>query len=56
MRGESLTPPAEARLVNKAQLLTLTAPNVTVPVGRLRVLSASSAQTKHAVFRQSRAR
>ena len=35
--------PAEALLVDKAQLLTLTAPEMTVLIGGLRVLGAKSA-------------
>jgi len=42
--------PAEALLVDKAQLLTLTAPEVTVLVGGLRVLGANAGQSKHGVF------
>ncbi len=41
---------AEALLVDKAQLLTLTAPEMTVLVGGLRVLSANFGQSKHGVF------
>ncbi|HRJ79164.1 MAG TPA: catalase-peroxidase, partial [Planctomycetota bacterium] len=40
----------EARLVDKAQLLTLTAPEMTVLVGGLRVLGANSGKSKHGVF------
>ena len=42
--------PAEALLIDKAQLLTLTAPEMTVLVGGLRVLNANVGQTKHGVF------
>jgi catalase-peroxidase len=42
--------PAETLLVDKAQLLTLTAPEMTVLVGGLRVLGANFAQTRHGVF------
>jgi catalase-peroxidase len=42
--------PAEALLVDKAQLLTLTAPEMTVLVGGLRVLGANVGQTRHGVF------
>jgi catalase-peroxidase len=48
--------PAEALLIDKAQLLTLTAPEMTVLVGGLRVLGANTAQSKHGVFTRSRAR
>jgi catalase-peroxidase len=41
---------AEERLVDRAQLLTLTAPEMTVLVGGLRVLSANVSQSKHGVF------
>ena len=41
---------AEALLVDKAQLLTLTAPEMTVLVGGLRVLNTNFGQTKHGVF------
>lgn len=41
---------AEDLLVDKAQLLTLTAPEMTVLVGGLRVLNANSNQSQHGVF------
>jgi catalase-peroxidase len=44
------TVPAEALLVDKAQLLTLTAPEMTVLVGGMRVLNANYNRTKHGVF------
>ena len=40
----------EALLVDRAQLLTLTAPEMTVLVGGLRVLGASTGGTPHGVF------
>ena len=40
----------EAQLVDRAQLLTLTAPEMTVLVGGLRALGANAGQTKHGVF------
>ncbi|TIX45810.1 MAG: catalase-peroxidase, partial [Mesorhizobium sp.] len=40
----------EALLVDRAQLLTLTAPEMTVLVGGLRVLGANSGGSKHGVF------
>jgi catalase-peroxidase len=40
----------EELLVDKAQLLTLTAPEMTVLVGGLRVLGANHGQSKHGVF------
>jgi len=42
--------PAEAMLIDKAQLLTLTAPEMTVLVGGMRVLETNADQTKHGVF------
>ena len=44
------TVPAEALLIDKAQLLTLTAPEMTVLVGGLRVLGANAGGAKHGVF------
>jgi Catalase (peroxidase I) len=41
---------SEALLLNRAQLLTLTAPEMTVLVGGLRVLGANVGGTKHGVF------
>jgi catalase-peroxidase len=41
---------AEEFLVDRAHLLTLTAPEMTVLVGGLRVLNANVGQTKHGVF------
>jgi catalase-peroxidase len=46
----SYTVPPEALLVDKAQLLTLTAPEMTVLVGGLRVLGANHGASKHGVF------
>ncbi|HEY0287714.1 MAG TPA: catalase/peroxidase HPI [Pseudomonas sp.] len=43
---------AEALLVDKAQLLTLTAPEMTVLLGGLRVLNTNAGQSKHGVFTQ----
>jgi catalase-peroxidase len=42
--------PAEVLLIDRAQLLTLTAPEMTVLVGGLRVLNANVGQSKHGVF------
>ncbi|ESU22738.1 catalase/peroxidase HPI [Flavobacterium enshiense DK69] len=42
--------PTEAMLVDKAQLLTLTAPEMTVLVGGLRVLNTNFDNSKHGVF------
>jgi len=43
---------AEELLVDRAQLLTLTAPEMTVLVGGLRVLNANAGQSRHGVFTQ----
>jgi catalase-peroxidase len=42
--------PAEVLLVDRAQLLTLTAPELTVLVGGLRVLGANADRSMHGVF------
>jgi catalase-peroxidase len=42
--------PAEELLIDRAQLLTLTAPEMTVLVGGLRVLNANTGRSKHGVF------
>jgi catalase-peroxidase len=42
--------PSETLLIDKAQLLTLTAPELTVLVGGLRVLNANVGEAKHGVF------
>jgi catalase-peroxidase len=44
--------PSEKMLVDKAQLLTLTAPEMTVLVGGLRVLGANVGQSRDGVFTQ----
>jgi len=49
LSGKQLMSPEEA-LVDRAQLLTLTAPELTVLVGGLRVLGANAGQSKHGVF------
>ena len=41
---------AEEMLVDRAQLLSLTAPEMTVLVGGMRALGANAGQTKHGVF------
>jgi catalase-peroxidase len=48
-RGKHLMSPEEA-LLDKAQLLTLTAPEMTVLVGGLRVLDGNAGRSKHGVF------
>jgi catalase-peroxidase len=42
--------PAEALLVDRAQLLTLTAPEMTVLIGGMRALNANVGQAQHGVF------
>jgi len=49
LRGPQLMLPEEA-LVDRAQLLRLTAPEMTVLVGGLRVLGANAGGSKHGVF------
>ena len=49
MKGK-YTISAEELLVDKAQLMTLTAPEMTVLVGGMRVLNANFNQTQHGVF------
>lgn len=46
------TTPAEEMLVDKAQLLTLTPPEMTVLVGGMRVLDTNTDGSKHGVFTQ----
>src|SRR5262249_24432970 len=46
--GQLMSP--EAALVDRAQLLTLSAPEMTVLVGGLRVLGANAGKSKHGVF------
>jgi catalase-peroxidase len=41
---------AEELLVDRAQLLTLTAPEMTVLIGGMRVLNANAGQSRHGVF------
>jgi len=47
---KAYTVSAEELLLDKAQLLTLTAPEMTVLVGGMRVLDANYSQSKHGVF------
>jgi catalase-peroxidase len=49
-RIKAFTLSAEEMLIDKAQLLTLSAPEMTVLVGGLRVLGANTGQSKHGVF------
>jgi catalase-peroxidase len=49
LRADDKLPP-EQRLVDRANLLTLTAPEMTVLVGGLRALNVSHGQTSHGVF------
>ena len=51
LRGKQRVSPEE-QLVDRAQLLTLTAPEMTVLVGGLRVLNANAGQSKHGVLTQ----
>ncbi len=46
--------PAEHLLIDKAQQLTLTAPEMTALIGGLRVLNTNVGQTKHGVFTQQK--
>ncbi|WP_165226640.1 catalase/peroxidase HPI [Aquisphaera insulae] len=48
--GGKFSVPAEALLIDRAQLLTLTAPEMTVLVGGLRVLNANADGSSHGVF------
>jgi len=48
-RGKQWMAPEEA-LIDRAQLLTLTAPEMTVLIGGLRVLGANAGQSKHGVL------
>ncbi len=52
LSGEQFMMPEEA-LVDRAQLLTLTAPEMTALFGGLRVLGANAGGSKHGVFTQS---
>jgi catalase-peroxidase len=47
---EKYSVPAETLLIDKAQLLTLTAPEMTVLVGGMRVLGTNVGQTRHGIF------
>ncbi len=47
---QRLTLSPEEMLIDKAQLMTLTAPELTVLVGGMRVLGTNFGQTKHGVF------
>jgi catalase-peroxidase len=51
LSGKQLMAPEEA-LVDRAQLLSLSAPEMTVLVGGLRVLGANAGKSKHGVFTQ----
>jgi len=48
--GKGHTRPTEQLLVDRAQLLSLTAPEMTVLLGGLRVLNANTQQTRHGVL------
>jgi len=47
---EGLATPAEELLLDRAQLLTLTAPEMTALVGGLRALGANASESRHGVF------
>jgi catalase-peroxidase len=47
---KGLQAPAEELLVDRAQLMTLTAPELTVLIGGLRALNANVGQSRHGVF------
>lgn len=47
---EQMSGTAEELLLDRAQLLTLTAPEMTVLIGGMRVLGANYGQTQHGVF------
>jgi len=49
-RRDAQAAPSEKMLIDKAQLLTLTAPEMTALVGGLRVLDTNFDQSKHGVF------
>jgi catalase-peroxidase len=49
-RMTDINVPAEAILVDRAQLLTLTAPEMTALVGGMRALNANFGQSQHGVF------
>nr|AMK59609.1 catalase/peroxidase HPI [uncultured bacterium UPO76] len=49
-RKQGLSVPAEAMLVDRAQLLTLSAPEMTVLVGGMRALGANFGQSPHGVL------
>jgi catalase-peroxidase len=51
---EALPVLPEALLIDKAQLLTLSAPEMTVLIGGLRVLGANAGASKHGVFTKQR--
>ena len=51
LRGPLFMAPEEA-MVDRAQLLKLTGPEMTVLVGGMRVLGANAAESKHGVFTQ----
>jgi catalase-peroxidase len=50
-KGKSAIP-AEVQLLDKAQLLTLTGPELTALIGGMRVLNTNFGKTKHGVFTQ----
>jgi catalase-peroxidase len=49
-KRKGLQVPAEELLVDRAQLLTLTAPEMTVLIGGMRALNANVGQSRHGIF------
>ncbi len=49
-RSAAATVPGEAMLIDRAQLLTLSAPEMTVLIGGLRALNANTGQSSHGVL------
>ncbi len=49
-RKNNLAVPSEETLIDRAQLLTLTAPEMTVLIGGMRVLNTNYGQAKHGLF------
>jgi catalase-peroxidase len=50
LKASPLGVSAEELLIDRAQLMTLTAPEMTVLIGGLRVLNANAGQSKHGLF------
>ncbi len=56
MKSKGYTASAEEMLVDRAQLLTLTAPEMTVLIGGMRVLNTNYDNSKHGVFTKTSGR